>query len=90
MVISSKLFYEHGRGYTTPTMPIEPTEERQYTVSEVSEMLGLSRQRVHILIKTGRLKAHRFGPVWMIEESAIAAIGPETRKVGRPAKRTRR
>lgn len=67
-------------------MPSEPL----YTTKEVAEKLGISRQRVHILIKDGRLKAQKFGRVWLVPESAIDNIGPSTKRMGRPPKKRRK
>lgn len=72
--------------YNEP-MPIEPTEEPFYTIREVAELLGMSRQRVHKLIQQDRIRAHRFGNVWMVAESAIKQIEAEERRVGRPSKK---
>jgi len=86
MVISSKLFYEHGQGYTKPTMPIEPTQERLYSITEAAEKLGMSRQRVHQLIQEGRLLATQHGKMWLISEDEIAALQSRIKPTGRPRK----
>jgi len=57
------------------------------TIPQAAEKLGISRQRVHVLVKTGRLKAKRFGRVWLIEPDAIHNIAPSENPTGRPRKR---
>lgn len=44
------------------------------TTTQAAERLGISRYRVHQLIKEGRLPAVRFGPVWQIDEEAVEAV----------------
>lgn len=53
------------------------------TTSEVAERLGVHRSRIHHLIKTGRIPAHKYGVVWLVEE---ADINYQKRKPGRPRK----
>ena len=53
------------------------------TTSEVAERLGVHRSRVHALIKSGRIPAHKYGVVWLIKESDVHY---ERRKAGRPKK----
>jgi len=53
------------------------------TTSEVAERLGVHRSRVHALIKSGRIPAHKYGVVWLVDE---ADIHYQKRKPGRPRK----
>lgn len=85
----SQLFPGRKVAYN-PAMPIEPQEERLYTIKEAGEYLGLSRQRVHRLVQDGRIKAQRYGKIWLIPESALEDISPSTKRVGRPPKKKRR
>ena len=50
-----------------------------HTATQAAELLGLSRQRVHYLIKLGRIKATRYGHIWMVDSLRIAP-----RDSGRP------
>lgn len=54
------------------------------TTNEAAESLGVTRQRVLQLIGDGRLKAEKFGNVYMIRRDNLDRI--EERPVGRPPK----
>lgn len=54
------------------------------TITEAAERLGVSRQRVHQLIKQGRLEAEQVGHIWIIPESALDDI--KKVPMGRPRK----
>jgi excisionase family DNA binding protein len=54
-----------------------------YTVSEAAARLDVSRQRVHYLIRTRRLRAKRHGFVWMVTS---LRVDPGKTKNGRPKK----
>lgn len=60
----------------TQGMPIEPTQERLYTITEAAAKLGYTRQRVHQHIQSGALKAYQYGGIWLIPESALDAFQP--------------
>lgn len=55
------------------------------TTKEAAERLGVHRSRVHALIQAGRLPAHKFGNVYMIDEKDLKRVSE--RKPGRPAKK---
>ncbi len=38
----------------------------RYTVKQAAEALGISEQRVLVLLAEGRLKGERFGRVWVV------------------------
>ena len=42
------------------------------SATEAAKRLGLSRQRVHLLVQQGRIKAARIGHAWTITERALA------------------
>ncbi len=46
-------------------------EERFYTVQEVAEKLSVHEETVRRWIKSGKLKAERFGRAWRIRESDL-------------------
>lgn len=52
------------------------------TITQTAERVGLTRQRVHALIKAGRLPAERVGSVLLIKESNLKLIA--VRKSGPP------
>lgn len=54
------------------------------TTSEAAAKLGVTRWRVNAMIRDERLKAERFGSIFLIRESDLKAV--ENRKVGRPKK----
>ena len=60
-------------------------KQRLLTAHEAAAELGITPQRVYVLIKSGRLKAVKFGHVWMIERGALRPV--RHRKWGRPKKK---
>lgn len=52
------------------------------TTQDVARELGISTRRVQRLVKDGRLRATRFGQVWMIRARDVDAV--RERKPGRP------
>lgn len=57
---------------------------RLLSIPEAAAALGISRQRVHVLIHGGRLPATRVGHAWVIAERDLD--GMQERKPGRPRK----
>ena len=45
-----------------------------YTLSEVAEVLGLSRQAVHARVKKGRLDAEKVDGVWRVSGATVGAV----------------
>lgn len=41
------------------------------TIAEASDMLGISRQRVHKLIQSGALRARQSGSTWLIDRASV-------------------
>mgnify|MGYP003375794709 CR=1 FL=1 len=62
--------------------------EKQYTISEILEMqlIPLSRQRLNILIRNGRIKAGANIQGYLISESEIKRFNETPRPMGRPKK----
>jgi excisionase family DNA binding protein len=54
------------------------------TVREAAERLGVTRERVYMLIKDKRLPADKFGRDWQIQEQHLKFV--KDRKPGRPRK----
>jgi excisionase family DNA binding protein len=54
------------------------------TTLEAAAALGVTPQRVRVLIATGRLKAQKVGRDWLIAPPALEAV--RERKSGRPRK----
>jgi excisionase family DNA binding protein len=54
------------------------------TLAQAAARLGISRQRLHGLIRAGRLPAERLGNAWVLKEADLAAYTP--RQPGRPKK----
>lgn len=54
------------------------------TTNEAAGALGVTRQRVLQLIQDGRLKAEKFGNVYMIQRADLSKI--EEKPMGRPPK----
>lgn len=60
------------------------SKDNLLTTSEVAERLGVTRWRINAMIRDNRLKAEKFGQIFLIRESDLKAV--ENRKVGRPRK----
>lgn len=60
------------------------SEKKMLTTSEVAERLSVTRWRVNALIRDKRLKAERYGQVWLVDEKDLKDV--MVRKVGRPPK----
>jgi excisionase family DNA binding protein len=58
------------------------------TTSEAAEKLGISPQRVNVLIKEGRLPATKVGPIYLIQPKDLAKV--KNRKTGRPKKKKKK
>jgi excisionase family DNA binding protein len=55
-----------------PTLrPVEAISEPELT--ETAEFLGLSRQRVRMLIESGQLPAQKVGPMWIVADKDARA-----------------
>jgi len=52
-------------------MPITLGELRLYTIKEISEKLNVTQRTLRTYIKTGRLKAQKFGSSTYISEDAL-------------------
>ena len=56
--------------------------KQHLTTEQAGEILGVNASRVRQLIGAGRLKAEKFGHVWLILPRALDAV--RDRKPGRP------
>jgi len=52
--------------------------------AEIAQKLGVSQERVRVLITTGRLPAKKLGRDWFVEEKDLKLV--RDRKPGRPRK----
>ena len=59
---------------------------KMLTTKEAGERLGVTVQRIHALIRDGRLPAEKFGRDYLIKESDLKLVAD--RKPGRPPKQT--
>lgn len=57
------------------------------SVTDAAELLGLSRRRVHDIIRDGRLKPTRVGSVYLLLRSDVEKFAKKPRKSGRPRKK---
>jgi excisionase family DNA binding protein len=55
------------------------------TATEAAEKMSVSYRRIHQLIEAGKLRAERFGKVWLIPVSALSEVQTYG-KPGRPPK----
>ena len=60
------------------------------TTIQVAAELGITPERVRVIIKAGGLKATRFGPIWIIEEADLADYQGRRRGPGYPKGRPRK
>lgn len=60
------------------------SEKKLLTTSQVAEKLSVTRWRVSQLIQSGRLKAEKYGQIYLINEDNLQPV--QNRKNGRPAK----
>lgn len=49
------------------------------SIAQAAKRLGISRQRVHVLVRQGRIKAERIGKVWAIPEKALSGFAKTRR-----------
>lgn len=57
------------------------------TVREAAEMAGYSRQTVYTWIDQGKIQAHRFGKLRLLDRAAfVSFIATYTPQIGRPRK----
>lgn len=42
------------------------------SITEAAKALGLSRQRVWVLVREGRLKAEKVGSTWVIDDRSLS------------------
>ena len=61
--------------------------EKLYTVREVMQLLGLSRTRVHELLKSRRVRVTKAANVVLVPESEVKRLLQEERRPGRPPSR---
>ena len=54
------------------------------TTNDAAARLGITPRRVLAMIRAGRLKAARLGPIWTIDERQLATLAD--RRPGRPRK----
>lgn len=60
------------------------SDEKLLTTKEVAEKLGVTRWRVNKMIQSKRLKAEKFGQIFLVKESDLKEV--LVRKTGRPPK----
>ena len=58
------------------------------STAEAAKRLGVTQSRVQKMIAAKRLKATKFGNVWLIDPKDLDTV--KDRKVGRPRKATKR
>lgn len=60
------------------------TKERYYSVREAAERLGISKCRMHQLVRERNMNIQRIGNLIVIPESEILRLEQEERRPGRP------
>jgi excisionase family DNA binding protein len=56
------------------------------TTIEAAKRLGITRVRIGVLIRAGRLPAVKVGRDWVLDEKDIASFAKQDRTPGRPRK----
>ena len=56
------------------------------TIPQAANELELSRQRVWLLVTTGRIKAQRIGQAWLISQREVEKFDTTRSNGGRPRK----
>jgi hypothetical protein len=59
------------------------------TIPQAADNLDLSRQRVWLLVTTGRIKAQRIGQAWFITERELEKFNRRRNGAGRPKRKDR-
>lgn len=60
------------------------------TIPQAADELDLSRQRVWLLVTTGRIKAQRIGQAWLISERELVRFSERKQNgAGRPRKQSK-
>ena len=60
------------------------SKERYYSVREVAKRLGVSKCRVHQLIRDRGLRTERIANILLVPESEVKKLEREERRPGRP------
>lgn len=60
-----------ARAYFDGAVDELPDERSVYSITEAASILGVSRQRVHQLIESGKLDAHKVGSTWSIYRYSV-------------------
>lgn len=58
-------------GETDTAITIPPTE--YVSLTDAAEMLGVSRQRVHVMLQNGQLNGRLIGNAWIIARASVAS-----------------
>jgi excisionase family DNA binding protein len=62
--------------------------DAKISVTEAAEILGVSRQQTHNLVKNGTLAAEKVGNAYALDRQAVEEYAKEPRRPGRPRKAT--
>ena len=62
----------------------------ELTTHEAAQLLGISVRRVQQFIKSGRLKATKFGRDWRLSLKEVQAFGAQERLAGYPKGKKRK
>jgi len=57
------------------------------TIPQAADELDLSRQRVWLLVTTGRIKAQRIGQGWLISQREVERFNQQRNGAGRPRRK---
>lgn len=64
--------------------PVSMEREEEVVLSEAARELGLSHVSVWRHVDSGKLKARKVGPIWLIKRADLEAFKQLRRPIGRP------
>lgn len=70
--------------YYVGAYPVGMGEAEEVVLSEAARELGMSHVSVWRHVDSGKLKARKVGPIWLIKRADLEAFKRLDRRVGRP------
>ena len=70
--------------YYVGAYPVGMEREEEVVLSEAARELGMSHVSVWRHVDSGKLKARKVGPIWLIKRADLEAFKRLDRRVGRP------
>ena len=80
--------FETERGSAILGEMTDESRKEFVTTTEAAEILGVHRSRIFPLIRSGRIDAQKYGPMWLIRLSSLDNV--RERRAGYPKGRKRK